>query len=166
MSAPNPGSLSHVIEAPSPSDPNVTIRLGLNSSTLRRYQQRGLATTIAQYYGNVRSGILSAQHLFRGLQRPMADGDDMDVDKRVLVYTWRSLNDFLWVGDRFSGSVMRRPPPPGEVFVVIVREEKPDEYGICGSVERWNWVREDPELPQAPVAWEQRYGEKLWSRNI
>jgi hypothetical protein len=151
-----------VIDAPSPADPNATIKLGLRSDTLRRYQQRSLATVIAQYYGIVRG--ISAQHLFRGLRRPMSFNGDMGADQRVLVYTWRSLDDFVWSGDRFSGEARRRPAPPGAVFVVIAREHEAAALGIHGSIERWNWVEEDPNLPQAPLGWEQRYGKKLWSR--
>lgn len=88
----------------------------------------------------------------------------MDVDERVVVYTWRSLFAVTWVAGQFSGDIMRRAAPPGVVFVVLVREEEANEAGIYGSLERWNWIEEDPELPQAPVAWATRYGRRLWSR--
>jgi hypothetical protein len=52
----------------------------------------------------------------------------------------------------------------GRVFVVLVREELPNNHGIVGSIERWNWVREDPILPHAPVDWQDRYREKVWSK--
>jgi len=94
----------------------------------------------------------------------MASGDAMDVDQRVLVYTWRSMFSAAWSGSRFDGRIVTRAVPPGVVFVVLVREEDTGEPGIHGSIERWNWVEEDPELPQAPVGWATRYGSKLWSK--
>ena len=113
--------------------------------------------------GIVQDGMGLSKHLFRGLKRPLMLDADTDADQGVLVYTWRSLLDYVWEGTPYSGSPKLLIPPPGRVFVVIVREEKPNDHGIYGSIERWNWVREDSELPHAPVAWEQRYDQKLWS---
>jgi hypothetical protein len=50
------------------------------------------------------------------------------------------------------------------VFVVLVKEEKPNEFGVYGSIEKWNWIMEDTRLKDAPVEWDVRYGKKLWSR--
>jgi hypothetical protein len=55
-------------------------------------------------------------------------------------------------------------PLPGRVFVVLVREEPPNTENVIGSIERWNWVEEDTDLPGAPLEWSERYEEKLWSR--
>ncbi len=57
------------------------------------------------------------------------------------------------------------------VFVVLVREERqPNEFpgvgSVFGSIEKWNWVKEDPALPHAPIDWGERYATKLWSRNV
>ena len=92
-------------------------------------------------------------------------GEDMDADKSVIVYSWRSEIDYLWSGNRFSGNPVRKTPPPKQVFVVLVREEKqPNDYNVFGSIEKWNWIKEDPEELHAPVEWSDRYAEKLWSR--
>jgi hypothetical protein len=56
-------------------------------------------------------------------------------------------------------------PPPARVFVVLVIElEPPDEHGIAGTIEHWNWVEEDSELRQAPINWNERYNQLIWSR--
>jgi hypothetical protein len=157
------GAYKDTMDAPSPVDPRNTVKLGLRSSTFRAYGQRRLATTIAQYYGIVQDQLGLAKHLFRGLKRPLILDADENADEAVLVYTWRSLFDYIWEGYPLHGIQKKVIPLPGRVFVVIVREEQPNDHGIHGSIERWNWVAEDPELPHAPVDWEQRYGQKLWS---
>jgi hypothetical protein len=35
-----------------------------------------------------------------------------------------------------------------------------------GTVEHWSWIGEDPALAHAPIEWQERYGQKLWSRDI
>lgn len=160
------GLYADITDAPSPVDPRNTVKLGVRSSTFRAYGQRCMATAIAQYYGIVQDQLGFAKHVFRGLKRPLMLDADENADEAVLVYTWRSVFDCVWDGDPFHGSPRTLTPPPGRVFVVIVREEQqPNDHGIYGSIERWNWVREDPELPHSPIDWEQRYGEKLWSLN-
>jgi hypothetical protein len=158
------GEYSDIVDAPSLTDPTSTIKLGVRPATFGQYADRGLNTSIAQYYGIVQGGLVSARHAFRGLNRPLALGNDMDADQSVVVYTWRSQNDYEWLGDRFNGNPVAMVPPQGRVFVVLVREVVVE--GICGSIERWNWIREDPGLPHAPVDWRLRYGEKLWSRDL
>jgi hypothetical protein len=158
------GLYADIVEAPSPTDPSNTVKLGVRSTTFQQYGARGLFTAIAQYYGIVQGDLISAQHAFRGLKRPLALGEDMDADQSVVVYTWRSQVDYEWLGSQFDGNPVAMAPPPGRVFVVLVREEPDSEEGIHGSIERWNWVRQDPRLPHAPVDWSQRYGGKLWSR--
>jgi hypothetical protein len=44
---------------------------------------------------------------------------------------------------------------------VLVREEPEKNLNIFGAIERWNWVAEDQELPEAPVDWRERHVEKL-----
>jgi hypothetical protein len=159
------GFYADVVEAPSQFDPAISVKLGLKTENFQQLSGRNLATAVAQYYGIVQEGIMSANHLFRGLKRPLMLADDMNADQTVLAYTWRPSEDMEWAGSRFEGDVIRLVPPPGRVFVVLVREEYGSD-GVSGSIEHWNWVREDPKLPYAPVDWEQRYGKKLWSRGI
>jgi hypothetical protein len=153
-----------VIDAPSPEDPKVIVRLGVRVSTFQQYKARGLATAIAQYYGLVQEGMWWSKHLFEGLNRPLMLADDMDADRPVLVYTWRSPVDFEWHGATHDGYPIKMVPLAGRVFAVLVRRQEPSPEGIVGSVVKWNWIKEDPRLPDAPVGWEQRYGRKVWSR--
>jgi hypothetical protein len=89
---------------------------------------------------------------------------DMDADERVLVYAWRPYSDYEWSGGPWDGNIIRREPPLNRVFVVLVKEEKPNEFGVYGSIEKWNWIMEDSRLKDAPVEWDVRYGKKLWSK--
>lgn len=161
------GLYKDIVDAPSPIDPQSTVKLGVRVDTFRQYVKRGQRSAVAQYYGIVQEDLMLARHLFRGLKRPMMHNGNMRADQDVFIYTWRSLVDYEWAGTPQYG----RPQPitsfpPTRVFVVLVREEEPDENGVIGSIEHWNWVREDPDLAHAPVNWADRYGKKVWSREL
>lgn len=160
------GPYADIVEAPSPSDPRVVVKFGVRHETFLKFKERGLATAIAQYYGIVQEQLIVAEHAFRGLKRPLMLEGDMDADRPVLAYAWRSRVDFEWSGSPHDGYPERLIPPDGQTFVVLVREEQPNSFGVLGSIEKWNWVREDLSLPQAPVDWQQRYDQKLWTRSI
>jgi len=158
-------------EARDPLNPALVVKLGLGGDSFQQNVRNALATTIAQYYGIVQDGLLDAIHLFKGLKRPLMHGDDKEADRSVLVYSWRPEFDYVWTGNPFEGNPIRKTPPPHRVFVVLVREEQqPNDYqgvgSIFGSIEKWNWVKEDPALPHAPIDWQERYGTKLWSRRV
>jgi hypothetical protein len=188
------GLYADIVEARSPADPEQTVRLGLARSCLEQNLRRMFSTAIAQYYGIVQDGMVNAVHLFQGIKRPLMSGNDKDVDKSVLVYTWRPESDFVGSGGQFDNwRINPKVPPLGRVFVVLVRpESQPTSYPffqlrsgwwrwgmvrsesqpadstgeetVFGSIEKWNWVKEDPFLPNAPIDWKQRYEKKLWSR--
>jgi hypothetical protein len=158
------GPYFEVLAAPSPDDPSQTVKVGVRNDTFQRYRKHGLVTSIAQYFGIVQEGLAETQHLFRGLERPLMHDADMDADERVLVYAWRPYCDYEWSGGPWDGNIIPREPPPNRVFVVLVKEEKPNEFGVYGSIEKWNWIMEDSRLKDAPVEWDVRYGKKLWSK--
>lgn len=165
------GPYVDIVEARDPVDPVLVVKLGLREESFRQFLHHNLFTPVAQYYGIVQDGLLSAVHAFKGLKRPLMHGEDIKADRNVIVYSWRSEVDYVWTGSRFDGSPIRKTPPPNLVFVVLVREEpQPNDYprvgSILGSIERWNWVKEDPMLSQAPFDWQKRYGDRLWSRDI
>jgi hypothetical protein len=155
----------HVL-SPSPENPERTIELGVRAETFQQYAGRLITSVIAQYYGIVQRDLISAQHAFKGLNRKLLDNGDMKAEEKVVIYSWRPLADYVWSGSPWNGVPIRVvPPPPGRVFVVLARiDDSPDANGIFGFIGRWNWVREDPQLPKAPVDWNARYGKKLWSR--
>jgi hypothetical protein len=124
----------------------------------------GLATYVAQYYQLIRNEMMDTQHVFRGLERPLMLDGDMDADKSVLIYAWRPKWDYEWEGTPWDGRPIPKVPPLKRVFVVLVRVEECLEFNVFGSIEKWNWVMEDSELKDAPVEWNLRYAEKLWSR--
>ena len=159
------------IDAPAPDDLTKVVRLGIRHEVFRRWGRSAWGTIIAQFYGIIKGmgqpGLVSVRHAFRGLKRGLASGDDMDTDKKVIIYSWRPRWDFEWVGDRFSGKPVPKSPPANEVFVILVRPEpQPNVGNVFGSIDYWNWVKEAPDLPGAPVDWAQRYEEKLRSREI
>jgi len=131
----------------------------------RQFTNRALLTPIAQYYGIVQNGLVDARHAFRGLNRPLAVAANMKADQDVVVYSWRPKCDWEWSGTRFEGIPVPREPRIWRVFVVLVRPQELDEHGVSGLIERWNWVREDAILGEAPVDYEDRYGQTLWSRS-
>lgn len=120
--------------------------------------------SIAQYYGLVQCGMQQARHVFRGLERPMAVADDMHADRDVFVYSWKPEVDYEWEGAPFDGVPVRRTPKERTVFVVLMCLQK-GQSGVLGVIAKWNWVREDQNLAEAPVNWEQRYEQKIWSRD-
>jgi hypothetical protein len=159
-----------VVEAPSPTDPKQTVQFGVRRATFRAFGKFGWKTPVAQFYGIVQEGLILAEHAFRGLNRPMRYDDSMEADRNIVVYSWCPVSDYEWTSEPYSDpKPTPMPPPIGTVFVVLVREEKVKEENaddIVGTIEKWNWVREDTELRSAPTDWKVRYADKLWSRNI
>ena len=153
-----------VIVAPAPGDPSAQIRLGVPKSVFNRLQATVQATAIAQYYMLVRPQLRMAQRLFRGLNRNLMRGNDMDADRQILIYCWRPEKDFEWVGSRHS-TVLPEPktPPDRRIFVVLVRPHaEPGEPGVYGEVLKWNWVYGDvADGPENPGS---RYKESVWTR--
>jgi hypothetical protein len=165
------GPYRDIVEARSPLDPLLAVLVGLREDSFSPVLHHNLSTAVAQYYGIVQHELFHAVHAFKGLNRPLMDGEDMAADKRIVIYSWRPQKDYVWIGGQFGGKPVEKVPPRGRVFVVLVREEPgPNEYAgvgkVFGSIEKWNWVKEDPQLLQAPIEWQERYTSKLWSREI
>jgi len=116
-------------------------------------------------------GISTAQHIFKGLRRPLFNDNSKDGDKEKLIYTWRSDLDFEWERDPKNpkfGNCRRREAPQGFVFAVIVSpniRSKGKFPGIDCFIEAWAWLREDPGLRGAPVEWVDRYEQRIWTRS-
>lgn len=158
------GPYRDIVEGRSPSDPVLAVQLGLREESFQQLVRHNLATAVAQYYGIVQESLWEALHAFRGLNRPLMHGQDTKADEHVVIYSWCPATDYVWVGGRFGGKPVAKPPASKRVFVVLVREEPENEMKVFGSIERWNWVTEDPRLRGAPLDWQERYREKLWSR--
>ncbi|SRR6266852_5181504 len=165
------GPYVDIIEARSPENPLNIIKLGVNQSSFQQVIDRNLSFRVAQFYGIIQGGLKDAVHAFKGLNRPLMQADDMHADDLMIAYSWRPQFDYGWSHSRLHGNPMPRIPPKGIVFVVLVQELKqPENYPghgvIVGTVEHWSWISEDPTLPHAPIEWQERYGQRLWSRDI
>lgn len=67
--------------------------------------------------------------------------------------------------DKFEPILRYVAAPANRVFVVYISPNEmlsqfPDVYGWA---EHWAWVAADPSLKGAPIDWETRYDEKIWS---
>lgn len=158
------GQYIEVVGAYSPHDHTRGITVGLLADVYQQYTRRALRSVQGQFFGIVQPGLALARHCFMGLNRPLMHRDDMHADQAVFVYSWKAPDDYQWTGDSHTGTIVRLAPPPNQVFVVLVREQPIDKMGVSGLMLRWNWVKEDPNLSEAPVDWQIRYGRKLWSR--
>jgi len=158
------GPFYKVVSAPSPDSPTTTIRLGVRHETVEQYLNAQTLTTMAQLVDIVFDHLEDAVHLFRGLQRPLCDGEDMNADKNVLVYVIAPEFDVAWVHAADGGYAVKLEPPPNRVFVALVRMEEGLPDGVQGTIEHWNWVHADRFLKDAPVGHGKRYSEKVWSR--
>ena len=92
----------------------------------------------------------------------------MKGDTSKLIYTWKPTFDYEWIGGRF-GEPKERPTPQNSVFCVIVspniRNSNIEKFPyVYGWIERWNWVKEDKGLPEAPINWVDRYKKKIYTR--
>jgi hypothetical protein len=109
--------------------------------------------------------MISARHIFRGLKRGIYDGSDLNQGPNKLIYSWVPDCDVVWKGNPFTGRVEKIARPEGKVFVVIVSPNSTSKVdGIAGWVERWNWADEDKMKKEAPIGYQDRYDELIWTR--
>jgi len=138
---------------------------GIFQDDLRKRYDRGQNSALAQLDGIVVPGLILARHIFRGLKRPLYDDGSMEADTQKLVHSWRPNYDFDWL-DPF-GRPRKLAPVKNCVFVVLItkNERHLDKYPeVFGWIDRWNWVYEDLNLPEAPLNWSSRYEEKIFTR--
>lgn len=132
---------------------------------LEKIYNRGSNIRLAQFLKIVVPGLVLAEHIFRGLKRPLCDGKDMDAADSKLAFSWKPEWDYWWNNaDRFESRELQfREAPDGRVFVVIVspNNKKSDFPSVDYWIERWSWVRQSVTLAKAPVDWENRYDKKL-----
>jgi len=149
------------------SESSDAVKFGMRASDLKRYGLRGQGSAIAQFYKIVGDGLIVARHIFKGLNRPLYCDECEDGDQDKLIYTWKPSIDWFWHGDGPTGSPKRVKAPADKVFFVIISVNKnhKDAYpDVYGWIERWNWVREDEALPEAPTEWVERFDCKIYTR--
>jgi hypothetical protein len=136
---------------------------GIPHEQLGACATRGELTKLAQFIKIVAPGLVTAQHIFRGLKRPLFAHNNPRADEAKLVYSWSPTSDYEWRGGR-QGRPKSLGPLPGRVFVVIVTPNDTNKFSeITGWIERWTWVLESRTLTNAPDNHETRYERKLWS---
>jgi hypothetical protein len=160
-----------IVMVPSPTDRDSHlrfesfVRMGVRTEIFRRMRDLSLKSAIAQYYGNVQDGMIFADmiHLFRGLERPLMQNDNMHADRGMLMFSWVPRWD--WELNWDTQYPERVTPPPQRVFTVIAHLfEKPDEHEVVAELLHWTWIQEDWTLKGAPIDWEDRFAEKLWTK--
>ena len=153
VNAPRPEATDH------PADIDI-VQLGVPQSRFRSLGGEDLRTAVGQFWGMVQPGLVLAKHCFRGLKRGMYVNGNADA---VVIYSWKSRYDYTWSRET-DGGLIKRAARKERVFVVLARPIGDGRGDPCGKILRWNWVAESPELKCAPIDYEARYIEKLWSR--
>jgi hypothetical protein len=133
---------------------------------IRRLAERGQSWALGQMYGVVGPGLIFARHLFRGLRRDMYVQDDKNAAAKKLVATWARERDAELIGPKSDMTLRHVAAPANRVFAVYisVNEMVTDFPDVYGWADHWAWIAADPILPGAPIDWNSRYDERLWSR--
>lgn len=146
-------------------DATVPAQFGIMQVDLMKRHNRGQNCELAQFDSIVLPGLILAQHIFRGLKRPLCADDSLNADEQVLIHSWKAAWDFEWNNE--FGRPHRLQAPLNSVFVVLISKNMrhADKWPqVYGWINRWNWVDEDQKLPGAPISWDFRYEEKLFTR--
>lgn len=158
----------HVLVADAPNwagsvDPHLNIAVHLPSTVYRA--TRTLTWQLGQMYGVIGTGLIMTRHVFKGLNRDMYVREDKDAAAKKLVATWAAGRDAELVGDPQKPYLQYREAPANRVFAVYIspNEMLTDFPDIHGWAEHWAWIAADPKLPGAPMDWNTRYDEKVWS---
>jgi hypothetical protein len=144
-----------------------TLQLGLTKGSINARSERGQRFLLGQLYGVVNPGLILAKHVFKGLKRDMRVGGDAVAASCKLAITWDAKRDAVLDDgrDRGNPTLSFLPAPPERVFVVYISPNRMLEKfpSIYGWIEHWAWLGADPTLSGAPVEWETRYDEQLWT---
>jgi hypothetical protein len=157
------GEIIYTIEGQSP--PGELWIFGIRKIYTEQMRAQGTLVRLVQLIKIVSPGLILAKNIFRGLKRPLCDGDDMHGDRNKLIYTWKPIYDYDWEErHRFhSDQIKQRAAPAGKVFVVTATPN-PDKtlYPTVDCwLNRWNWVDESLTLSEAPIDYTTRYAEQL-----
>ena len=139
--------------------------LGITKEALTTIASRGLSTAIGQLYGVIAPGLIHAQHLFRGLKRPMMIGNNCGAAASRLIASWAQPRDARLVGTGQDPKLEYLDAPPNKVFVVTISMNEMLESfpQIYGWMDHWTWIAEDPDKIGAPIEWSKRYDKCLWT---
>jgi hypothetical protein len=95
----------------------------------------------------------------RGVKRPMRFEQDGEADGKVFVVVMHPTSDVYVEISEGNLEVQSSQPPSRQVFVALLsRNRRDDEYpNIDFWLEHCNWVDSDPDNPQFPVDYMNRY---------
>ena len=79
------------------------LKIGFTPQSIKDRAERGQRTKIGQMYGVVGTGMIMAEHVFKGLRRGMLVGDDSSADKKKLAVTWSATRDAVFTGPAEDG---------------------------------------------------------------
>ncbi len=166
-----PGGNVYVAEAPTWDTSNhALVRndhlvIGITKDALVALASRGLSAGLGQLYGVVCPGLISVQHLFRGLRRGMMVDQNSNAAPGRLAASWAQSRDCILVGSRHNPELEYLEAPRNCVFVVAIsRNEMVEAFPqIYGWIDHWTWVAADPDEFGAPIDWRTRYDERIWT---
>lgn len=127
---------------------------------------QGVRWYLGQMFGVMGPGLILARHVFKGLRREMFVGDDKRAASDKLALSWRPERDARLAGPKENPILEFNDAPKDRVFVVYIslNQMLGDFPDIYGWAEHWAWVQQSAELPEAPVEYEVRFDNRLWSR--
>lgn len=91
--------------------------------------------------------------------------DDRNAAAKKFAATWAHPNDARLIERDGEHKIIALPAPDKKVFTVYISPNEmigtfPD---LFGWIEHWTWISEDPRRPGAPIDWQARYDEMIWS---
>lgn len=164
------------IEGLSVEDSTKVATFGFMKQRLVDFQNRGQMSSHAQFFGLIKEGLIMTRHCFKGLNRPLFCDGNENGDETKFVFARKPAYDYAWRHDFLfelaanglsDGSHVRFLAPAGCVFVVYMSlniKHKEAFPNIEAWIESWAWVKEEPELSEAPENWLDRYSAKSWTR--
>jgi hypothetical protein len=137
----------------------------IKKEQIAAFRHRESYVPIVHLMNIVSPGLVMAEHIFKGLKRPLQYEGNAKADAEKLIFSWSAKYDYDWEYNmRFDASGMtRRPAPHGRVYVVIASPNLNKEVftSIDYWINKWSWVHADPGTPGAPVQWPRRYDSKI-----
>lgn len=151
----------YIIDGPDPNGPlGSGATFAVAESKINELRARNRRVPLIQLFHIVEPGLILAEHIFRGLNRPLLYEADTEGDASKFVFTWRAKRDWDFAdGKRFDPDGLREMPhPPGKIYAVIATPNTRTQYETVSYwIDRWFWVDEATDLPGAPVDYKERF---------
>lgn len=102
-------------------------------------------------------GLLDPHAIYQGIRRPMIDEG---IDGSVYVYILRPEHHYRYIPHMVCVAKLVAPPR-NTVFVAYVQYGDNDFNN--GNIVGWDWVKADPDRPDMPKQFGDRYEREVWS---